>query len=117
MISTMGVRYWRPLRLDDDVDVGLEAHVAPLHDAFGDAEVPADVAQRAGKEDDLLGAVQVRLGDDLQQRCAGAVEVDDGIIDRCAARPFVQQLAGIFFEVGAADADGFGLFGAGFHGR
>jgi hypothetical protein len=45
----------------------------------------------------------VRLGDDLQQGRAGAVQVDAGH----AVEVFVQALAGVLFQVGAGDADGF----------
>ena len=49
-----------------------------------------------------LGAgAHVRLGDDLQQRRAGAVEVDAGH----AVEIFVQRFAGIFFQVGAGEVD------------
>jgi len=43
----------------------------------------------------------VRLGDDLDQRRAGAVQVDA----RHPRQPLVQTLAGVFLEVRARDAD------------
>ncbi len=51
--------------------------------------------------DRFLGRADVRLGDDLQQRCAGAVEVDAAH----AVEVFVQALAGVLFQVRAGDAD------------
>ena len=53
----------------------------------------------------LLGGAHVGFGDDLQQGCAGAVEVDAGQ----ALKVFVQGFAGVFFQVGAGNADGLGL--------
>ena len=50
----------------------------------------------------FLGAVDVGLGDDFQQRGAGSVEIDVGMVE-----PFVQVFTGVFFEVGANNADFF----------
>ena len=55
----------------------------------------------------LLGRADVGLGDDLEQRHAGAVVVDErvlGVVDAAAAAD-VQRLAGVLFEVRARDAD------------
>jgi hypothetical protein len=49
----------------------------------------------------FVAGAHVRLGDDFQQRRAGAVEVDAGL----AVEILVQRLAGILFEVGAGQAD------------
>ena len=49
----------------------------------------------------LLGGADVGLGDDLHQRHAGAVEVDQGE----ARMLVVQRLAGILLDVQALDAD------------
>ena len=88
---------------DVEVDVGFEAHVALLHDALGDAQVAADAAEFFAKEAGFLGGVEVGLSDDFKQGGAGAVEVDL----REAGVAFVEEFAGVFLEVGAADADGF----------
>ena len=56
-----------------------------------------------GVGDGFLGAAHVRLGNDLQQRGAGAVEVDAAH----AMEVFVQALAGIFFQVRAGNTDAF----------
>src|SRR5262249_33392881 len=93
------------LQVDAAVDVGLEAHVALLHDALGDAEEAADVAEGAREEEDGLGGAEVGLGDDVQERRAGAVLVHEGVVDGAAAGGLVEQLAGVFLEVGADDAD------------
>jgi hypothetical protein len=52
----------------------------------------------------FLRAAHVGLGDDLEQRCAGAIQVDAGE----PLEIFVQRLAGILFQVGTQDANGFG---------
>src|SRR4029079_9579787 len=46
---------------------------------------------------------QVRLGHDLDERNAGAVEVDVGPARR-VNKAFVQRLGGVFLEVDAGDA-------------
>ena len=42
---------------------------------------------------------QIRLGDDLEQRRAGAIQIDA----RLAVKIFVQRFAGVFLEVRARD--------------
>src|SRR5262245_7933302 len=62
--------------------------------------------ERACIGDRLLGAAQVGFGHDLQQRRAGAVEVD-------AAHPaesVMQRLAGVFLEVGPREAHALALY-------
>jgi hypothetical protein len=56
-------------------------------------------ACRVGVGDGLLGRAHVGLGDDLQQRRAGAVQVDA----RLAVEVLVQALAGVFLQVGAGE--------------
>ena len=86
------------------VDVGLEADVALLQHAKACAHEPHGVAEPAAEGLDLFCAREVGLGDDLEQRGAGAVEVNDGVVDGLPARRFVEQLARVFFEVCARDA-------------
>ena len=50
--------------------------------------------------DGFLRAAHVRLGHDLEQRRAGAIEVDAGH----AVKIFMQRLAGVFLEMGARQA-------------
>ena len=59
--------------------------------------------QRARIRDGLGGGAHVGFGDDFQERCAGAIEVDAGH----AFKVFVQRFAGVFFKVRARDAHGF----------
>ena len=68
-----------------------------LHVAVADAEPDDERVQRAGVGDRLGARAHVGLGDDLQQRRAGAVQVDAGL----AVVVLVQRLAGVFLEVGA----------------
>ena len=58
--------------------------------------------QRLGVGHGLVGGAHVGLGDDFQQRRAGAVEVDAGL----AVEILVQRLAGILLEVGAGQVHG-----------
>ena len=51
----------------------------------------------------LGSRANVGLGDDLEQRRSGAVQVDQAVA--AAPRFVVKVLAGIFFEMGADDAD------------
>jgi len=65
-----------------------------------DAQVLQDGPQLAGVGLGFRRAVNVRRGDDLQQRHAGAVEVDQAV-----AVAGVGQLAGVLLQVGADDPD------------
>ena len=82
-------------------DVGVAAQVALLHVAIARAEVAQDRAQLAHDGDRLLGRADVRLGHDLHQRHARAVEVDQ----RRVGALIVQALAGVHLDVQAGDAD------------
>ena len=53
----------------------------------------------------LLGGPDVRLGDDLHQRRAGPVEVDEADL-AAAGVGGVDELGGVLLEVGPGDADG-----------
>ena len=70
------------------------------------SQMPSHTHQRMQRlriRDRFGGAAHVRLGDDFQQRRAGAVQVDAGH----AREVFVQRLAGVFFEVRARQVDVF----------
>jgi hypothetical protein len=54
----------------------------------------------------LVAGGEVGFGDDFEEGSGGAVEVDDGEVDGVSAGGFVEEFAGVFLEVGAADADG-----------
>ncbi len=84
-------------------DVAVAAQGSFGHVAVTDAEVTHQRVNGLGVGDRFLGAAHVRLGDDLQQRGAGAVEVDAAH----AVEVFVQALARIFFQVRAGDANAF----------
>ena len=81
------------------VDVG--AQVALLHVAVAGAEITQDGAQLGEEGLGLLGGAQVGLGDDLHQRDAGAVEIDE----RRGRVLVVEELAGILLEMEPLDAD------------
>ena len=86
---------------DRDIDVG--AHGALVHIAIAGAEIAQDLPQFGDIGAGLFGAAHIGFGDDLHQRHAGAVEVDEGF-----ARVLVMlRLAGILFEMQAGDADDF----------
>src|SRR5947209_44752 len=82
-----------------DVEVG--AQRAFLHVAVAGAEVTQDRAQLRHIGARLLRRAHVRLRDDLHQRHAGTVEIDQ----RHARMLVVQRLAGILLEVQPFDAD------------
>ena len=82
-----------------DVDVG--AQVALLHVAVAGAEVAQDGSELGDVGLGLPGRAQVRLGDDLHQRHAGAVEVDVGVLGML----IVQRLAGVLLQMQPLDAD------------
>ena len=80
-------------------DVHVAAEVAALHVGVGDVDVAQHRAQRAEIGDRLGGRAHVRLGDDLEQRHAGAVQVDVGGVAR--DRGVVDRLAGVLLEMDA----------------
>ena len=88
-------------------DVGVDAQRALLHPAVrragGDEDRPQLVDVAAG----LLGAADVGLRDDLDERHAGAVVVDERVVGAVdpAAPADVGRLAGVLFDVGADDSD------------
>ena len=87
-------------------DVGVAAQRALLHVHVADAERAQRAAQQLEPLARLLGRAQVRLGHDLRERRAAAVEVDDarvGAVDP-PARAQVDQLGGVLLEVHAVDA-------------
>ena len=83
-----------------DVDVGPQRSL--LHVAIAGAEIAQDRAQLGDIRLGLLGGADVRLGDDLHQRYAGAVEIDER---QCRAL-VVQRLAGVLFQMQPLDPDG-----------
>ena len=66
------------------VDVGLEPHVALLQHTLARAEEAADVAEGLAEDDDLFGGLKVWLRHHFEQGGSGAVEVEDGMVDRAA---------------------------------
>ena len=84
-------------------DVGVAAERAFLHVAVADADPAHQRVQRLGVGDGFGRRAHVGLGDDLQQRRAGAVEVDA----RLAVKIFVQRFAGVLLQVRARQLDRF----------
>src|SRR5690606_13164974 len=80
-----------------DVDIGPER--ALLHVAVAGIEIAHDLAELADIFGRLLGAADVRAGDDLHQRDAGTVEVDEAA---CRVE-IMDLLARILFEMDALD--------------
>ena len=67
----------RALARRPDADVRLAADVAFLHVRAAGPDVAQDLAQLHQVRARLLRRAHVRLGDDLHQRHAGAVDVDE----------------------------------------
>ena len=85
-----------PLRITDTL--ASQRKRALLQVAVVDPEVDQHVAQRLEVLGRLVGGAQVGLADDLEQRHAGAVQVDQ----RAAAGRVVDVLAGVLLHVDAA---------------
>ena len=83
-------------------DIGVATEASFLHIPIADADPSHEGVQRPGVGDRFLGAAHIGFGDDLQQRCAGAIEVDP----RHAANVLVQGLAGVFLQVRACQPNG-----------
>ena len=84
--------------------VGVAAQAALLHVPVVDAKRDEQLAQVAEKRRRVFRCAQIRLGDDLDERRAGAVQID--VTPAIGIREaFVQQLAGVLLHVHARDAD------------
>ena len=88
-------------------DVGVTAQAALFEVAVVDADGHEHVAHEREVGRGGRGAAQVGLGHDLDQRRAGAVQVDAGEVRVAGA--LVQRLARVLFHVDAGDADTHGL--------
>ena len=89
-------------------DVGVAAERALLHLGVGDAELDDRLAQELEEAARLLARADVRLGDDLHERRAAAVEVDErglGSVDAPGRAADVDGLGGVLLEVRADDPD------------
>ena len=93
------------VRTDGDVDV--EAHRALLELRVGEAELDDGLAQELQEPLRVVGRVDVGRGDDLEQRRAAPVEVDErrGRAVDAAGGGDVDVLGRVLLEVGADDAD------------
>ena len=87
-------------------DVRVAAQRALLHVHVADAELAQRRAQQAQPLAGLLGRAQIGLGDDLRERRAAAVEVDDALVRALdpAARADVDQLGRVLLQVHPVDA-------------
>ncbi len=94
-------------------DVGLEADHALFHISGIHPQIAQDGTQAGGAGPHIFHRAQVRLGDDLQQRHPGPVKVHQRM--PFALLVHVEQLAGVLFQMHAADTDAllarFGLDG------
>ena len=97
-------------------EVHVAAQRALLHPYVAHAEAEQQVPQlrdvRLGDQRDDLARAHDRLGDDLDERDAGAVVVDErvvGAVDATGRAADVQRLAGVLLHVGALDVDAHGL--------
>ena len=82
--------------------VGVAAKRPLLHVAVADLEITHQGVNLLHVRDRLLGRPHVGLGDDLEQRGAGAVQIDAAGV----RQSLVQRLARVLLEMRAGDADG-----------
>ena len=87
--------------LGTDGEVHVAAHGAKLHAALRHLRETQQRTQALKVCNNLVGAGEVRLADDLDQRHARTVEVDQ----RGVGQRVVNELAGIFLHVDLLDAD------------
>ena len=91
--------------------IGIDPKRAFLHVAVADAQPGHQTVQGLGIGHRLGRRAHLGLGDDLEQRRAGTIEVDARHAGECRTtqrlhRVFMQRLAGVFLEVGARQVDG-----------
>src|SRR6266536_3092669 len=101
----LGAELGMPERPDRHVHV--EAHRALFELDVRDPERQQHRPQLLGVGTGLLGGAHVRLGDDLDQRDAGAVVVDQRVVGAvdAAGGAHVQRLAGVLFEMDPGDPE------------
>ena len=90
-----------------DGDVGVDAERPLLHLGVRDAELDDRLAEQLQEALRLLGGVDVGRGDDLDERGAAAVVVDErvlGAADAPRAAADVDVLRGVLLEVRADDS-------------
>ncbi len=85
--------------------VGVTAERAFLHVAVANADPLHQCVQGLGIGNRFGGGAHVGFGNDFQERCAGAVQVDAGL----ALEIFMQGFAGVFFQMRARELDVFFL--------
>src|SRR5215472_4321263 len=97
---------------DGEGRVHVAAQRALFHPHIGDAERAEHVAQLGNVRASDLRCAEAgaghRLGDDLHQRDAGPVVVDErvlGALDTAGSAAYVQRLAGVLLQVHPLDAD------------
>ena len=92
----------RPARAEGHVR--LHAQLAALHVGVGGADRAEQQLELLGVAAGLLGGPDLGLGDDLHQRRAGPVEVDEAHPAAGRIRP-VDELGRVLLEVGPGDRD------------
>ena len=85
-------------------DVGVAPQAALFHVAVVDPERDEDLAKLPERLGGIARRAQIRLGDDLDQRRAAAIEIEVGLLVG-VGEPLVERLARIFLHVHARDAD------------
>ena len=88
-------------------DVAVAAHGAFLHGAVGDADGQIDLTQLLHEQARLFRRAQIRFGDQLDERRAGAVVVHQRVRsarDTALVAADVDHLAGVFLHMDARDA-------------
>ena len=89
-------------------DVGIASHASLFHLGVAGVDGHEDGPEFGHVLSCLVSGADVGAADDLDQRHAGAVEVDErevAAVDASAGTAEVGALAGVFFEVRALDAD------------
>ena len=87
-----------------DADIGVAAQRAFFHVAVADAGVEDDLLQPREVFMGFVGRRDVGLADDLNQRYAGAVQINRSPLT-AVGKAIMQGLAGVFLQVHARDAD------------
>src|SRR5580658_1817669 len=78
--------------------------MAFLHVATRNLDILKDLLQFGKERERFLGAADIWLGNDFDERSSAAVQIDIGIFVR-VLEPVVNALAGVIFHVYTRDAD------------
>ena len=109
-VEVLNFDYWRSKLptvggIDHEVDVGLETHVALLHDPLGHPEKSADGTKFPSEGHHVFGTIEIGFGHDFEQRRTGSVEIHQTSGVSNATGKLVTEFPRVLLKMGSGDSD------------